>query len=90
MTNQKYKLREVTQDRERCLLGGCAGVYEVEDITPEGEKCIGGCCPSIHEARDSYFVVGQVVNPSDFGLEGKVGQGEALVMIQKRVVDREK
>lgn len=88
MINQIYRLREVTQDRDRCCIGGCPGVYELEDITPEAERRGIGACPSIHEARNAYFIVGRVVKPADFGLEGKVGKTEALVMIPKRVVDR--
>ncbi len=88
MTNQKYRLKEFTAEVDRCIVGGCPGVYELKDITPEGERCVFGACPSIYEVKESYFIVGQVVNPSDFGLEGKVGEGEALVMIPKKVVDR--
>ena len=97
-----YELKNITPEGEKCGIGACPAIYEtgigglatnpVRQPRQKGKRVIvyhqGEKVLTVQEMQGAYFVVGQVVNPSDFGLEGKVGKTEALVMIPKRVVDR--
>jgi hypothetical protein len=82
----KYNINELTPKSMQCLLGGCPKIYEV---TPENQRCISTACPSIHQEDEqgNYLIVGKVVNPSEFGLEGKVGEGEVLIKVPKALID---
>lgn len=65
--------------------------YNLKDLTPEG-MCLVGSCPAIYQdaKTGAYFLVGTQVNPSDVGLEGKVGKGEVLIKIPKNLIDNKK
>ncbi len=73
-------------NREECGVGACPGVYR---STSEG-KCgpIGGC-PSVFDGIEKdYLIIGSLIeNPSQFGLEKKVGKGEVLIKIPKSIID---
>ena len=53
--------------------------------------CLLGGCPSTYEATrkgiEVYLIVGKVVNPSEVGLEKKVGEGEALIEFPRKLID---
>jgi len=51
-----------------------------------------GCftCSSIYDFKDSYLIVGERVDPSEVGLEKKVGEGEVLIKIKKEIIDDRK
>ena len=75
-----------------CMGGlGCPQIYEAREITPKEMECCVGPCPAIYDARkEIYLIVGKVVSPADAGLEGKVGDGEALVEVSKALIDNKR
>jgi len=83
MTPQiKYQLREVTPQDTRCIAAACPAVYEgIRDVTPENYEA----------EREVYLIIGKRVEPKDAGLESKVGAGEMLIEIPRKLIDdREK
>lgn len=82
---EKYKTKELTPENMICGLGACPAIYEV---TPEDAKCICGSCPSIYGTEGSYLIVGEGVEPKEFGLAGKVGKGEVLIRVPKGLIDK--
>ena len=87
-----YELRELTPDKERCFGGiGCPAIYETREITPKRDRCVVGACPSVYDGDEFYLIIGQKIDPKDAGLVEKVGEGEALIKVPKRIIDeREK
>jgi len=84
----KYKVREITPKEDMCLAYACPAIYEVEELTPKDSKCLTCACPSIYEgAEKKYLIIGKKANPSDFGLEKKVGEGEILISVPKEIID---
>ena len=88
----KYNINEVTPESMHCVVGACPSTYEgVRETTPEEMNCIIGGCPSTYEATQKgnkvYLIVGRQINPSDVGLEKKVGEGEVLIEIPRALID---
>ncbi len=80
----KNNLRELTPQYMRCLAAACPRIYE---LTPINMRCVWTACPQIHEGKNNYLIIGEQVNPSDVGLEGKVGKGEVLIKVPKALID---
>jgi len=59
----------------------------MEEVTPKAMRCIIGSCPQIHQTEESYFVVGEKVDPAEVGLSGKVGESEVLIKVPKKLID---
>jgi len=76
---------ELTPKVMQCAVGSCPAIYK--ELTPKSMSCIVGSCPQIHERDDNYLIIGEQVNPSDVGLEEKVGQGEVLIKVPKKLID---
>lgn len=75
----KYKLIDRTPEEMQCIIGGCPQIYE---------ECVLGGCPTIIDKDDgNYYIVGIQVEPKDFGLEKKVGEGEVLIKVPKGLID---
>ncbi|MDD5133168.1 MAG: hypothetical protein PHD81_02415 [Candidatus Nanoarchaeia archaeon] len=81
----KTNLKEVTPTPMRCIIGGCPAVFK--DVTPKTMNCVIGGCPVIHSTEKNYFIIGEKVNPKDFGLDKKVGNNEVLVKVPKKLID---
>lgn len=60
--------------------------YALKDVTPKPYRCGIGSCPAVFERGNDYFIVGQRAEPSEFGLDDKVGQLEALVRVPKSLL----
>ena len=89
---RSYAIRNVTPESMMCIIASCPSIYEgIRELTPIGMSCIIASCPSSYEAeRDGekvYLIIGRVINPSDAGLEGKVGNGEALIEVPRALID---
>ena len=82
----KNNLRELTPVYMRCAAASCPSIYG--EVTPKNIQCAAAACPQIHKGNDSYLIVGEQVNPSDVGLEGKVGKGEVLIRVPKALIDK--
>jgi|TARA_B100001971_G_C17846321_1_gene361160 hypothetical protein len=62
--------------------------YKAREITPSKMMCAIGMCPSIYDGcGEDYLIVGKKVDPSEFGLEKKVGEDEVLISISKKIID---
>ncbi len=61
--------------------------YNIREVTPSIMGCACVTCPQIHKGDDNYLIVGEQINPSDVGLEGKVGKGEVLIRVPKALID---
>ena len=93
----EYTLRELTPGEMICPpWGGCPAIYELERKTPE-EMCPPfGTCPDIYQGKEgtpqenNYIIVGKLIDSSEFGLEGRVGEGEVLISIPKRLIDEKR
>ena len=88
----EYKITDVTSKEMRCAIGGCPAIYEVEEVTPESMRCSPlPVCPGIYTGKgneeNSYFIIGKQVNPEDAGLAGKVGDGEVLIKVPRKLID---
>lgn len=85
----KYQIiRDRTPTKyQNCVVGACPRIYEVaRDCTMVG-------CPSIYEDKKgkSYLIIGKSLGKKEakkFGLESKIGSGEALIQVPKELVDR--
>jgi len=81
---------EITPKDMRCIAAACPTIYE---ITPKDMRCVVGACNKIYnnEEKSEYLIIGTQVNPKnlpkDFGLEGKVGEGEVLISVPKKLID---
>ena len=82
--NMEFKLREVTPKSMRCGIGACPGIIEK---TPKDMICVLGACDSIHASESSYLIVGKNVNPAKFNLQHKVGEGEVMIEVPKKLID---
>ncbi len=91
MENKYTNLREVTPQELQCGIGACPSIYEGLTKLTSKEMCGIGACPLVYEAKresgEVYLIIGRQVNPLDAGLEGKVGEGEALVEIPRALID---
>lgn len=66
-----------------------ANKYELRNVTPEDFDCGVGPCPAIYETDSgTYLIIGKQVNPSDAGLESKVGDDELLVEVPREIIDK--
>jgi len=84
MTN-KYKLIERTPKEFMCGIAACPSIYEV---TPKSMICgLAGVCSGIYKDEGNYLIIGKQVNPKEFGLEKKVGEGEVLIKVPKKLID---
>ena len=82
-----YRIVEITPLQYRCVVGSCPAIFE---ITPNEYRCFGGMgCPSAFEDRENkkYLIIGTKVNPTDFGLDARVGIGEVLIQIPKEILE---
>lgn len=91
----KYNLNDITPERGLCDIAACPSIYEgLKELTPQEMACIVASCPSTYEAwregKEVYLIVGRVVNPTEAGLEKKVGEGEALIEVPRALIDDRK
>ncbi|MFA6023332.1 MAG: hypothetical protein WC781_04560 [Candidatus Pacearchaeota archaeon] len=89
----KYKIKDITPEKIQCVAGACPAIYEgIQEITPGEMKCVLGACPSNYrasrEGKEVYLIVGKQINPSDAGLESKVGKGETLIEVPRALIDK--
>ncbi len=78
---------EVTPREMQCIAGlGCPAIYEE---TPKVMECFIGACPRIYSEEDQghYLIVGERIDPKEFGLEEKVSQTEVLVRVPRKLID---
>jgi hypothetical protein len=90
MKTKDYTLIERTPQDMSCFGGiGCPAIYE---LTPKQMKCGIGACPSIYSTRESsYLIIGRQLTAEEIkekGLEKKVGVGEALIEVPKKLIDK--
>jgi len=65
--------------------------HKVYRISPK-EECAALGCPGIYEGiENDYLIIGSLIeSPKDFGLEKKVGKGEVLIRVSKKIIDEMK
>lgn len=83
----KYGLKNLTPP-EMCGIGACPKIYELEEIS--SEDCGIGSCSKVYRPKgdgDVYVIVGTQLSPVDVGLEGKVGEGETVIEVPKRLLE---
>lgn len=88
----KYSIKDINP-KDMCMVGACPSIYEgLKELTPQEMKCLIGTCPSTYEGtrkgKEVYLIVGKVIDPSEAGLEGKIGEGEVLIEIPKDLIDK--
>ena len=66
------------------MIGACPKIYEQSS---ESKECIAVGCPEVIEAKDNYLIIGERIDPKEFGLEGKVSQTEVLVRVPRKLID---
>jgi len=79
-----YNLKDVTPEDMKCVAVSCPAIYEV---TPKDMKCVAGPCPGIYTKEGNYLIIGEQVDPKEVGLEKKVGEGEVLIKVPKKLID---
>ena len=87
-----YQIKDITPKEMQCLIGGCPAIYEgVREVTLEEMRCLVGACPSVYEATQGkqkvYLIVGKAVNLAEFGLEGKIREGETAIEFPRALID---
>ena len=85
-----YSVEDMIPKEMSCIMGvGCPSISEIRRVVPEEELCIAGmACPAIYEQNvDNYLIVGKLADAKLFGLEKKVGEGEALICVPKKLID---
>lgn len=97
MIKEKYTLKELTPESMNCWpVPGCPAIYELKRKTPENMCPPWPGCPEIYEGQkgtlqeDKYLIIGAQINPNDFGLEKKVGEGEVLISVPRKLIDEKK
>lgn len=83
----KYSLRNLTPP-EMCAAVSCPQIYELEEIA--SEDCGVAACSAVYRPKgegDVYVIVGTQLSPVDVGLEGKVGEGETVIEVPKRLLE---
>lgn len=83
----KYRLKNLTPP-EMCQVAACPQIYELEKIS--SEDCTLLACSAVYRPKgegDIYVVVGIQLSPADVGLEGKVGDGETVIEVPKRLLE---
>lgn len=98
----KYKLKDMTPEDMRCAACACPSIYEItpEDMrcavaacpsiyesTPEDMRCAVGACNGIYTKEGKYLIIGKQIDPKKVGLEKKVGEGEVLIEVPKKLID---
>lgn len=84
-----YELRERTPTSMQCCVGACPAIYSVE--TSVSIKNLRPNTPlpikvgSVNE--NHYLIIGNQLDPRDFGLEKKVEEGEILISVPKLIID---
>ncbi|MBS3072812.1 hypothetical protein J4477_03200 [Candidatus Pacearchaeota archaeon] len=79
---------ELTPKDMQCAVGACSAIYRVEDIVDEKpNKMVGKWTSDDEKAEDSYLIIGERTEPSEFGLEEKVGKNEVLIRVPKKLID---
>ncbi len=81
---------EITPKDMQCTAVSCPSIYDIKNKTPTEEMCLVGTCPGIEEYKDKYLIIGKKANPSDFGLEKKVGKDEVLIEVPKEIIDNKR
>jgi hypothetical protein len=84
------KINDLTPEAHSCSIGLCPRVLEIRELTPEQSKCVIGGCPRVYEKKELYLIIGRQINPRVVGLDGKMGEDEALVAIPKEIIDKMK
>jgi len=79
---KEYRLRDLTPKEDMCLSYACPAIYEERE-----EECLTCACPTIEEHEGKYLIVGKVEDAKKFGLAKKVGEGEILISVPKRLID---
>ncbi len=80
---QRYGLKNLTPP-EMCAAAACPALYELEEVA--SENCGVGACPAVYEGesgKEVYIIIGTQLSPEDFGLVGKVGEGETVIEVPK-------
>ena len=106
MESRKFYVRNLTPDSEMCAAMACPAIYEITpdsemcsvlscpaiyEITPDSEMCTSMLCPGIYDGLENdYIIVGSQIDPKEVGLEEKVGDGEVLIKISKKIIDNKK
>lgn len=82
----KYDLREITPREMLCVAAFCPAIYEE---TPRSMECFIGACPRIYseESEGHYLIVGERIDPQEFGLVEKVSESEVLIRVPKKLID---
>ena len=80
----KFKLKDKTPLSMGCMMAACPAIIEK---TPKDMICVLGACDSIHASESSYLIVGKNVNPAKFNLQHKVGEGEVMIEVPKKLID---
>ena len=63
--------------------------YKIKEITPESMVCGVGPCPAIYDNKEKgkYLIIGNIADAKKFGLEKKIGEGEILIEVDKKLID---
>ena len=106
MKSEKFYVRNLTPNSEMCVSLACPTIYDltpeenkcfamtcpaIYEITPNSEMGAIGAWPGIYDGLENdYIIVGNKIDPKEVGLEGKVGDGEVLIRISKKIIDNKK
>ena len=82
----EYKIKEITPKEMKCINASCPAIYE---ITPKDMQCASLLCPAIYNNKEKgkYLIIGNIADAKKYGLEKKVGEGEVLIMVDKKLID---
>ena len=59
-----------------------------KELTPKLKMCIIGTCPAIFKTnKETYAVIGKVLNAEQLGISKRVGKDEILVEVPKSIID---
>ncbi|MEK6857298.1 MAG: hypothetical protein AABX39_01790 [Nanoarchaeota archaeon] len=64
--------------------------YLITEMTPLEYRCFGGLgCPAAFEdsEKEEYLIIGTEVDPKNFDLDKRVGKGEVLIKIPKKILE---
>jgi len=75
---------EITPEDMRCVCAACPSIYE---ITPKEMRCAAAMCSRIYKDKGNYLIIGEQADPKKFGLEKKVGEGEILIEVPRKLID---
>jgi len=80
-----FLIKTIINNKIYIHFGDC---MKLKEITSKKYSCVIGACPAIFENKNNYLIIGKKLDANKFNLGNRVGSGEVLVEIPKKIIDK--